>query len=236
MSHIKLMNTRTRLLLIICALLLTGGASAFAIRGASADSLSKLGITPQSRVGRLIEQIAPRPRQAMKTAHSTSAAAMATTLGNYANTAIAMGASTTVTPTAAPSDTTSMSVTASPKFLGTFTANPATGVVRITNAYPAGSYTVTVRAFGGSGTVTKTFTLTVQTGTPACGGTLQFTNAPDVVLANAESARVCGGRRFQWRRQSGFCRLPLVGRYNFRPPGQRSRRIYQRAGYHLHQL
>ena len=45
MSHLKLMNTRTRFLLIVGALLLTAGTSAFALRGVSADSLSKLGIT-----------------------------------------------------------------------------------------------------------------------------------------------------------------------------------------------
>src|SRR5204863_103270 len=41
---------------------------------------------------------------------------------------------------------------------------PATGVVRVTDAHPAGTYTVTVRAFDvGGPTATKTFTLTVTT-------------------------------------------------------------------------
>src|SRR5204862_6825246 len=47
-------------------------------------------------------------------------------------------------------------------FNGTLTGDPAAGVVRITDAHPAGTYTVTVRAFNGVGAIaTKTFTMTV---------------------------------------------------------------------------
>ena len=43
-------------------------------------------------------------------------------------------------------------------------AIPTTGVVRVTDAHPAGVYTVTVKAFDGGGPITtKTFTLTVTT-------------------------------------------------------------------------
>jgi len=50
-------------------------------------------------------------------------------------------------------------------FSGQLTVNPTTGVIYITNAKQAGTYTVTVKAFG-AGTVTKTFTLTVTN--PLC--------------------------------------------------------------------
>ncbi|MEO8573821.1 MAG: VCBS repeat-containing protein, partial [Pyrinomonadaceae bacterium] len=105
-----------------------------------------------------------------------------TTLGNYPNRTVTKGAGTTVTPDAAPMGATSINVSTNSNFKGTFVANPTTGVVRVTNAHPAGTYTVTVRAFGPGGTATKTFTLTVTNGT-LCNGTVQFTNAADVSVA-----------------------------------------------------
>ena len=59
-------------------------------------------------------------------------------LGNYANTAVTYGASATVTPSAVPTGATSLTVIASSGFQGVLSANPATGVVRITN--PASGY------------------------------------------------------------------------------------------------
>src|SRR5207237_4538299 len=67
--------------------------------------------------------------------------APAPTLGNYSATTMNLSAQTTVTPDAAPTNTTSLTVTASSGFNGTLAANPATGAVRITNANPAGTYT-----------------------------------------------------------------------------------------------
>ena len=81
---------------------------------------------------------------------------LAPSLGNYPNTTITLGADTTVTPDATPAGATGINVSTNSNFNGTFAANPATGVVRVTNAYPAGTYTVTVRASGPSGTTTKT--------------------------------------------------------------------------------
>src|SRR5262249_10878396 len=47
---------------------------------------------------------------------------------------------------------------------GTLVANPATGVVRVTDAHPAGTYLVSVRAFDANGvSAAKTFMLTVTT-------------------------------------------------------------------------
>src|SRR5438094_509083 len=64
----------------------------------------------------------------------------------------------------APYNTTRITVSTSTSFDGTLEGDPATGVVRVTDAHPAGTYTVTVTAFGSGGaTATKTFTLTVTT-------------------------------------------------------------------------
>jgi hypothetical protein len=105
-------------------------------------------------------------------------------LGNYNNAAVTIGGNTTVTPDAAPTNTTSTTVSTSTDFKGVLTVAPATGVVSITDAQPAGAYTVTVKATGASGTTTKTFTLTVQSGT-ACTGTTSFTNASNILVGNS---------------------------------------------------
>lgn len=90
----------------------------------------------------------------------------APTLGTYPNTSVNAGAGTTVTPNAAPSDTNGSvtSVTAAaPGFTGTFSGNPATGVITVNNAGPAGVHTVTVTATDNCGaTSTTTFQLTVN--------------------------------------------------------------------------
>ena len=102
------------------------------------------------------------------------------TLGNYPDTTVSLGGESTITPDAAPTSTTGISVSASTNFKGTFAADPATGVVRVTNAHPAGTYTVTVTAFNSiGGTTSKTFQLTVQQGT-TCAGASVFINAADV--------------------------------------------------------
>ena len=92
-------------------------------------------------------------------------AAVATpTLGNYPDTSLALSTDTTVTPDAPPTNTTSINVSTSTDFNGTLAGDPTTGVVRVTDAHPAGTYTVTVTAFdSGGATATKTFTLTVTT-------------------------------------------------------------------------
>jgi hypothetical protein len=85
-------------------------------------------------------------------------------LGNYPNTSVLLSTDTTVTPDAAPTNTTSINVSTSTNFKGTLDGNPTTGVVRVTDAHPAGTYTVTVRAFdSGGASTTKAFTLIVTT-------------------------------------------------------------------------
>jgi FG-GAP-like repeat/Calx-beta domain/Carboxypeptidase regulatory-like domain/FG-GAP repeat len=97
-------------------------------------------------------------------------------LGNYSNTAMQLGANTTIAPDAAPTSTTSINVATSTNFKGKLEGDPATGVVRVTDAHPEGAYTVTVTAFNGAaGSTTKTFTLTVTT--PATCNPVTFGSA-----------------------------------------------------------
>src|SRR5205823_7429339 len=109
-------------------------------------------------------------------------------LGNYSATSIPLSGDDTVIPDTTPSNVTSINVSTSSDFKGRLEGYPATGIVRVTDAHPAGTYTVTVRAFGSGGaSATKTFRLT--TTTPAtcipvsfAATTLGFTNnIPDVV-------------------------------------------------------
>ena len=98
---------------------------------------------------------------------------LAPILGTYANASIPLSTDATVTPNSVPSNTTNISVSTSTNFKGRLEGYAATGVVRVTDAHPAGIYTVTVRAFDSSGvSATQTFTLTVTT--PATCRTLAF--------------------------------------------------------------
>src|SRR5438105_13139561 len=69
---------------------------------------------------------------------------LAPILGNYPDTSLPLSTDTTVIPDAAPTNTTSINVSTSTNFKGTLAGNPATGVVRVTDAHPAGTYIVTV--------------------------------------------------------------------------------------------
>lgn len=90
----------------------------------------------------------------------------APTLGTYPATNVAGLGSATVTPSAMPADNGSVAtLTASaPGFTGTFSGNPTTGVISISNAGPSSTtpYVVTVTATDNCGsTTTTTFNLTV---------------------------------------------------------------------------
>ena len=85
---------------------------------------------------------------------------------------------------------TSINVSTSTNFKGTLEGDPATGVVRVTDAHPAGTYTVTVRAFDSAGaSATKTFTLTVTT--PATCNPVRF--AATNIAAGVHPAGVAVG-------------------------------------------
>ena len=75
-------------------------------------------------------------------------------LGNYPDTSLLLSTDTTVTPDMAPTNTTSINVSTSTNFKGTLEGNPTSGVVRVTDAHPAGMYTVTVSAFDSGGAST----------------------------------------------------------------------------------
>jgi len=104
------------------------------------------------------------------------------TLANYPDTTVALSGDVSVSPmgNVAPTNTTRINVSTDSNFKGTFAASPSTGVVTITDAHPAGTYTVTVKAFGAFSSTSKTFTLTVDNETACSSGTYRFTNAADV--------------------------------------------------------
>ncbi|MGI9106685.1 MAG: FG-GAP-like repeat-containing protein, partial [Pyrinomonadaceae bacterium] len=113
------------------------------------------------------------------------------TLGNYPNTSVQLNGNTTVTPDAAPTNTARISVTTSTSFKGVLSGDPATGVVRVTDAHPAGTYTVTVTAFNNAGAATsKTFTLTVTT--PAMCNPITFAPAANFTAGNSPVAVAVG--------------------------------------------
>lgn len=94
---------------------------------------------------------------------SLSGTVSAPTLGVYPATTIATaGRNATVTPSAAPTNATSTVAHTSSDFKGLLQVDPTTGVLSITDAHPAGVYTITVTAFGGGLTATSNFTLTVN--------------------------------------------------------------------------
>lgn len=86
----------------------------------------------------------------------------AQTLGNYSNSSISnAGGNAIISPTAAPTATSRTTATSSPDFKGKLEVDPTTGDVAIINAHPAGTYVITVNAYG-SGNTSKTFNLTVN--------------------------------------------------------------------------
>ncbi|HNG33922.1 MAG TPA: choice-of-anchor Q domain-containing protein, partial [Blastocatellia bacterium] len=110
----------------------------------------------------------------------------APTVGTYADKTLLTGKNVTVTPSAAPADNgsiASVTATASPNtFTGTFSGNATTGALTITNAAPAGTYTITVTVTDNCGaTVQKTFTLTVN----PCPTSFTVNNLSDVSDSNA---------------------------------------------------
>lgn len=130
------------------------------------------------------------------------------TLGQYPEASFSLSADGAVAPDIAPSGVTRIRVSTSTSFQGTIEADPSTGVVRVTNAHPAGLYVVSVKAFDNAGaSAEKTFSLTVRTSaacapfyfaasTRAVGGAPQAVavgdfnhdGKQDVVVANGMSS------------------------------------------------
>jgi uncharacterized delta-60 repeat protein len=115
-------------------------------------------------------------------------AVSSTSLGDYSDVSTPLSSNILVTPNAIPATTTSTLVSTSTSFKGVLTADPTTGVVKVTDAHPAGTYVVTVRAFGPTAIATKTFQLTVTT-PPTCGP-MSFTSSLYGVGANPQSIAV----------------------------------------------
>ncbi len=84
-------------------------------------------------------------------------------LSAYSALTMTIGKDTSISPLSIPSNTVKISVFASGNFSGVLTARASTGVITITNAKPAGNYTITVMAFSSSGNSTsQSFNLTVN--------------------------------------------------------------------------
>jgi hypothetical protein len=127
------------------------------------------------------------------------------TLGTYSAASATAGGGATVTPNAAPSDNGSVaSLTASASgFSGTFSGDPATGVITITNANPPGSYTVTVAATDNCGAqTTTTFSLTVS---EACSVTVNPATLPNgtVGVAYNQTVSATGGTSCSFQVSAG---------------------------------
>jgi hypothetical protein len=113
------------------------------------------------------------------------------TLGNYANKAMLLSTDGTDTPDAAPTNVVKITVSTSTNLKGKLEGYPSNGVVRITDAHPAGTYTVTVTGFNAIGqTTTKTFTLAVTT--PATCATVNFAGAANFAAGNAPKSVAVG--------------------------------------------
>lgn len=114
------------------------------------------------------------------------------TLGVYPATTVTLSDNVTITPDAPPTDTTSITVETSTGFVGELTGDPVTGVISVTNAHHAniipGTYTVTVRAWGGGGSTSTTFAMTVDNGS-VCFGFLGIGSPPVGEVGVGDSPR-----------------------------------------------
>ncbi|MBL8123027.1 MAG: choice-of-anchor D domain-containing protein [Blastocatellia bacterium] len=99
-------------------------------------------------------------------------------LGNYPNSMVGLSGNTTVTPSVPLIYAEQAYAWTSPSFQGQLAVDPATGNVNITNARPAGTYTVNVRAQNGSSYDSTSFTLTVMA--DECINTSWFVNTANV--------------------------------------------------------
>lgn len=101
-------------------------------------------------------------------------------LGNYTNTSVNTAGSLIIQPSAAPLNVGRATATTSTSFKGMITVDPATGAVRVTNAYPAGNYMVTLHGYDptGAASTSKTFVLNVSPSCGCSGGNFFLPKAP----------------------------------------------------------
>lgn len=151
------------------------GERNFSLSGADGEN----GNAPRMHIQQLVNAIS---------LHGT-AAVPAATLGNLLATSVPTGDNAFVMPDAIPTNTTSINVSTSTDFKGQLEADPATGVVSITNAHPAGTYMLTVTAFNSAGMTTMTsFGLTVTA--PAACRLINFAGATIATGQNPRSVAV----------------------------------------------
>ena len=109
-------------------------------------------------------------------------------LGSYAQTTVAVGQHITISPSAAPVNTTEMSATTAAEFTGVLTVDPTTGVVTVVNPKQADTFQVTVWGHNSSSSTSTSTTFDLIVTDPPCGpGT--FSVRSFVRLANAASVR-----------------------------------------------
>ena len=116
-------------------------------------------------------------------AQKSDAESLIPILGNYANKSVPIGGSATISPDTGASNVGTATVSIAGNFKGSVTVSPSSGAVRVLNAYPAGVYTVTVRAADFAGfSVTRSFALTV-TNVSSCN-TLDFAGIKTTIGIN----------------------------------------------------
>ncbi len=101
------------------------------------------------------------------------------TLGSYPAASVVTSSSIAIIPATAPTLVTALTASTTPDFKGIITADPSTGVIKITNAKPAGIYTVKVAV---GNTVVQTFILTVVK--PACSAGI-FRNSTSTITTTS---------------------------------------------------
>ena len=112
-------------------------------------------------------------------------------LGGYPNISLSLSTDVAVTPETAPTNAARINVFTSINFKGKLEGFAATGVVRVTNAHPAGSYMVTVMAFDShGGSASRSFMLTVTT--PATCNPTSFAAATNFGGGNGPYAMAVG--------------------------------------------
>ena len=110
-------------------------------------------------------------------------------LGAYPNTVMISGQNATVFPSIPPTGTDYLFAYTNTNFSGMLSVNPITGVVSVTNPLTAGTFYVTVKAFG-QNTTSQNFTLTVNN--PVCsdaefsdnGNLAGFYNPQDIAIGD----------------------------------------------------
>ncbi len=110
-----------------------------------------------------------------------------TSIGTYPATEVGLGSQTLVKPSSPPIGSLRFVAITDSRFKGTIEGDPATGVVRVTNAQPVGVYPVTLISYESSGISSTAFALTV-TATATCSNSALSTAVNTGVAAGPRQA------------------------------------------------